>query len=747
MQVVWGDGNGVMRWGLRPAELSDLKSSKQTMKLNIFAHDAREKEPGAQLPQKMGHVMLDVRELSLGVRDKAYKVNGMVGASLVLSAKINATLPSADSPTSHEEADVVQVAEEEEEELDYSEEVFDEETDAQQQRPPKEVHFDADAPQQPEQQPEQEEEEEDLESQRRRHFRVTIDVRSIGGLVRPAHVGVTFVYPYLGATNAVRTSPVWVMANSEHRLDGASATYECCMSRRELLEAFTAHPLKITFLSRSNLGSAPLGDALLDLAGAMQTEPHSYRCPLTSKPFKTLQEYTKHRQNMQVLRAAGRFERSPPVDPVSVKAVDSYLSVTPVDAASADALSNCKARVVAIIEDIGLVGPEVALGVKPGYKMHSGAVYDLEGIAGSQDFVPRRSSEAYEPRDPLDREDLSASQRAQAEALRADWEGWRRSAEALWREALRDREVQLRRRLEADAAASLAERADDLRRAHEEAGRLEVRLRSAIDNVERQKSQWTIKEEQTHMKLAQKTSELQLLQRRVREEAKVKIDAESLRADSLQAQVKTLQEALERSEKRLKDTERDFDAYRTHARSTPESAMREEGARLRASLGESRAEVERERRCRTESELEKEHFRAQMHRLALALKREREKNSVFARQELEQLRLEFLAREERYVLDGDREELRHIRSELATLRSHTVGGAPTSPVVAPQSSLPSSSGASAAPGGGGSAVLRSRLDELMRSGQYDESDAVIGEIKREIRNAEGAAAIKVVVGL
>ena len=47
-----------------------------------------------------------------------------------------------------------------------------------------------------------------------------------------------------------------------------------------------------------------------------------------------------------------------------------------------------------------------------------------------------------------------------------------------------------------------------------------------------------------------------------------------------------------------------------------------------------------------------------MHRVATALKREREKASISARQELEQLRLEFLAREERYILDGDRDELR-----------------------------------------------------------------------------------------
>lgn len=101
----------------------------------------------------------------------------------------------------------------------------------------------------------------------------------------------------------------------------------------------------------------------------------------------------------------------------------------------------------------------------------------------------------------------------------------------------------------------------------------------------------------------------------------------------------------------------------------PESVLREELARLKAQLAESRAENERERRIRSEAELEKEHFRTQMHRVALALKREREKSATVARQELEQLRLEFLAREERYVLDGDRDELRTIRYELAKLRT------------------------------------------------------------------------------
>lgn len=45
-----------------------------------------------------------------------------------------------------------------------------------------------------------------------------------------------------------------------------------------------------------------------------------------------------------------------------------------------------------------------------------------------------------------------------------------------------------------------------------------------------------------------------------------------------------------------------------------------------------------------------------------------ERESTCARREMEQLRLEYLAREERFMLDGDRNELRTIKQELDELR-------------------------------------------------------------------------------
>ncbi|CAN0389701.1 unnamed protein product, partial [Ectocarpus sp. 13 AM-2016] len=66
--------------------------------------------------------------------------------------------------------------------------------------------------------------------------------------------------------------------------------------------------------------------------------------------------------------------------------------------------------------------------------------------------------------------------------------------------------------------------------------------------------------------------------------------------------------------------------------------------------------------------LEKEEYRANIHKLARALRRHQERETTCARREMEQLRLEYLAREERFMLDGDRNELRTIKQELDELR-------------------------------------------------------------------------------
>lgn len=488
-----------------------------------------------------------------------------------------------------------------------------------------------------------------------RHFRMNIEVKSIGGLRRAANAAIHFTYPYLGAGGPVRTHPVWLPANTEGRVDGAVASYDCCMSRNRIRDILSEHPLKISAVSRTHLGTANIGEVAVDLFGVMESRPHSYRCPMTNKTFKLREEYVGHRQSLLALRSLGQVDRVPAKDPITIWANDSFLPLS-ADKRNSSEISflGGRLRVVVIIEEISIVGAEIATSVKPGYKMHNGALYVVKDSSPDIDVLQRSPEVCTEvnpelPPEPLDRVGLSEGERTALEKLKSDWETFRMATEVQWRNSLKDREGQMRSRLEAEASTTLAERADDLRRAQEEAGRLEVRLRGAIDEAERQKNQLKLREEQMQMQLSQKTSELQLLQRRVREEAKARIDSEVRKSESLVSQINLQKQQIDRYEKRVKEVEREFESFRSYSRGTPESVLREEVARVRAQLGDSRAEVERERRIKSEAELEKEHYRAQMHRLAVALKRERERSSASARQDLDQLRLEFLAREERYV--------------------------------------------------------------------------------------------------
>ena len=490
-----------------------------------------------------------------------------------------------------------------------------------------------------------------------RHYRVNVEVRSIGGLKRAANAAIHFTYPFLGAGGPVRTHPIWLPANSEGKIDNASASYDCCLSRNRIRDILSEHPLKISALSRTHLGTANIGDVTVDLFGVLESRPHSFRCSVTNKTFKSRAEYVSHRQSLLALRALGQIDRAPPTVPITIWANDSYLPLTLTDRdkqdmRSDDVIMGGKLRVVIIIEELGIVGTEIATPVRPGYKMHNGALYVVKNPNSDDHLVSSGtggdgSQDPEAVPSPLDQVGISDSERAALEKLKDEWEAYRAISESQWRNSLKERETAMKHKLDCEASSILAERADDLKRAQEEAGRLEVRLRGAIDEAERQKSQLKLKEEQMQMKLAQKVNELQLLQRRVRDEAKARIDSELQKNESLGSQIDIQKQQIERYEKRISEITKEFDTFRNYSRGTPESILREEIARVKAVLGESRAEVERERRMRSEAELEKEHYRAQMHRLAMALKREREKSTASARQDLDQLRLEFLAREER----------------------------------------------------------------------------------------------------
>ena len=186
-----------------------------------------------------------------------------------------------------------------------------------------------------------------------------------------------------------------------------------------------------------------------------------------------------------------------------------------------------------------------------------------------------------------------------------------------------------------------------LRRAQEELDKQELRMKQQLQELQKQRDADEVREVRRRSEYEQKLMEASLLQTKVRLEAKEVKQRESAKAEALARQVAELETSLRDARERLKRADDEFDKYRHRMRATPEAVLREENATLKAQLAERTAEIERQRRLCAEKDLQTEHYRAQMYSLARALKIERAKSSDIARQEMEQLRLEFLAREER----------------------------------------------------------------------------------------------------
>ena len=216
---------------------------------------------------------------------------------------------------------------------------------------------------------------------------------------------------------------------------------------------------------------------------------------------------------------------------------------------------------------------------------------------------------------------------------------------------------------------------------------------------------------------------LRLLESRVRGEAKALVEGERRRVRLLEAQVQDQEKEARKWEARCEAAEREAERLKSEANSPPLSTLRGEVVRLQTLLSEAQQALERERHATAEEKLERETLRAQVYRLAAALKRERERGEGRARDEMERLKLQFLEREERFMLDGDRDVLQTLRGELGRLRMEVgMGGGGE----APRSAVAQQSVDDTSP----TAHIRREIERLKSTGVYGgEEDPLLRELQ------------------
>lgn len=284
-----------------------------------------------------------------------------------------------------------------------------------------------------------------------------------------------------------------------------------------------------------------------------------------------------------------------------------------------------------------------------GYGMYGGADSSAGGPAASG-----RSPMSYDPSsDPRNQEAL-------AEWVAAEYK--------VWEEGMRTKETSRMGELEAAWALREQERRAAVSAAQKQYTTLEAKLRHKLDMVEQRERALHLKELEVNRRGEVQAGELKIQQRRLEEELHHKVSIERRKIEEMTARVKQLTKGRDAAEDRARKVEADFANYRNDQRSTPEAVLHARVAELTQKCSEltmgvevERAKAETERRAKVECQ-------AQLGRLVRELQAVRREQRLVAERNMEQLRLQYIAREERYVLDGDRQELRSIKNELDDLK-------------------------------------------------------------------------------
>jgi len=247
------------------------------------------------------------------------------------------------------------------------------------------------------------------------------------------------------------------------------------------------------------------------------------------------------------------------------------------------------------------------------------------------------------------------------------WELWRYEQELKWHESLREKETAIMKIVEEKAHEKEKEMMQSMKAIQLEYGRLEQRLKTSLADVENKERVLQANDSKRQSEYAQKVLDLQIQQRRSKDEANHLIKLEKSKVSVLEERIGSLERSLQLSEKKAKDADEELCEMKKQYRKSTEGHLMQEICLLKGKLSESEKNVLKERSEKNQVLVEIERYKGKMASMAKSLHREREKKISHERQEAEKLRLDYFAREQRYSLAGDRSKLKLLKEELCSL--------------------------------------------------------------------------------
>ncbi|NXX85989.1 CE120 protein, partial [Urocolius indicus] len=527
------------------------------------------------------------------------------------------------------------------------------------------------------------------------HFCFSIDLRSVRGLEIgfPINCVLRYSYPFFGSAAPIMTSPpVEVRKNMEVFLPQSYCAFDFATLPHQLQETLFRLPLLVELWHRDKTANdLLLGVARLQLSNVFTSEKTRFLGGNGEQCWRQTCDET-----VSVAAAQGSGNRI------------AELSYT------------------ITLEDYGLV------------KMQEVLVSDSSQCvgAGQQQHVPHTRPHAPENH-PEPRETLEYKAALELEM-------WKEMQEDIFENQLKKKEMAHMQTLAEEWKKRDREREALVKKKVAEYTVLEEQLQKTLRDLDKRERQlFSAESELQRLKKelqAEHERNLQELQgsvRRAREECTHQVELERSKIKQLEDDKLHLQQRLSEAENKHKSLEKEFQQYKEQQNNKPEIQLQSEINLLTL----EKVELERKLESATKSKL---HYKQQWTRALkeLARLKQREQENAMAhlkkqQQELDHMRLRYLAAEEKELGKTDRQELEDIRNDLNRLKQQEEERKQLRDVRNNSASRVDSLH---------SRKLNENMDDylsrlieerdtLLRTGVYNHEDHIVSELDRQIREA------------
>ncbi|NXP55906.1 CE120 protein, partial [Heliornis fulica] len=528
------------------------------------------------------------------------------------------------------------------------------------------------------------------------HFCFSIDLRSIRGLEVgfPINCVLRYSYPFFGSTAPIMTSPsVEVRKNIEVFLPQSYCAFDFATTPHQLQDTFLRLPLLVELWHKDKTAKdLLLGVARIQLSNVLASEKTRF---LGGNGEQCWRQTCN--EAVRVTAAQGSGNRIAEL---------SYAMT---------------------LEDYGLV------------KMREVLVSDSSQHvgAGQQRHVPPTQPRCALENHPEPRETLEY--RAALEL-----EMWKEMQEDIFENQLKEKEKAHMKALAEEWKKRDREREALVKKKVAEYTLLEEQLQKTLRDLDKRERQLVSAEselqrlkKELQAEHERKLQELQDFVRRAREECAHQIELERSKIKQLEEDRLRLQQQLYEAESKHKNLEKEFQQYKEQQSRKPEIQLQSEINLL--SL--EKVELERKLESATKSKL---HYKQQWTRALkeLARLKQREQENAMAhlkkqQQELEHMRLRYLAAEEKDLGKTDRQELEDIRNELNRLKQQEEERKQLQDVKDNSSGRVDSLHSRKLNESMDDYLSRliEERDTLLRTGVYNHEDHIVSELDRQIREA------------